>query len=123
MSVTFEKGATSLTLPGPAPGSQPRQVKRQALGRAAGGQVYAYDKGVTTYQLTLRFESLTDQEVSDLVSFFGDTALGVMNTFTYTDSRGTSYTARFLQPEVSLTKVAQNVWDVELLLELNQMAG
>ena len=123
MSVTFQKGAASVTLPGPVPGSSAREAKRQAVGRSAGGSVYVYDKGVAVYEVSLTFESLTDQEKADLVVFFHDEAEGVLNTFTYTDSRGTEFTARFIGPELSLEKVAQNVWDVALVLELSEMAG
>ena len=123
MSVTFAKDATSVELPGPAPGGEIAERKQQAVGRTVDGQAYAYDKGTQIYETTLALESLSDSEKSDLVSFFHDDAEGVLNTFTYTDSRGTSFTARFTRPDLVLKKVAQNVWDVTLTLELTQMAG
>ena len=123
MSVTFQKDSASVVLPGPIPGAEVRETKRQVVGRSAGGTLYAYDKGVVAYEVSLAFESLTDDEKDDLVAFFHDEADGVCNTFTYTDSRGTSFTARFLRPDLSIEKVAQDVWDVALVLELNEMAG
>jgi hypothetical protein len=123
VSVTFQYGQTSVTLPGPVPGSAVRQVKRQVAGRTASGQLYTYDKGVRAFHVTLAFESLSDSEKASLVSFFHDSANGVMNSFTYTDSTGASFTARFASPEIALRKVAQNVWDASIELELNAMAG
>lgn len=123
MSITFQLEENSITLPGPVPGSGVRQVKRQVTGRTASGEVYAYDKGVRTFAVRLGFESLSDSEKDDLVSFFHGAANGVMNTFTYTDSAGNTFTARFAGPEIALRKVAQNVWDASFELELNEMAG
>lgn len=123
MSVTLTKDATSVELPGPVPGGEVAERKHQAAGRTVGGQVYAYDKGTQVYETTLTLESLTDAEKANLASFFHTDADGVRHTFTYTDSRGTSFTARFGRPELALRKVAQNVWDVTFTLELTQMAG
>ena len=123
MSITFQLDETSITLPGPVPGSGVRQIKRQAAGRTASGEVYVYDKGVQTFAVTLGFESLSDSEKDDLVEFFHDAANGMMNPFTYTDSAGNTFTARFASPEIALRKVAQNVWDASFDLELNEMAG
>jgi len=122
MSVSFQRSATILALPGPVPGSIVRQTKRQAVGRTAGGALYTYDKGVSAWGATLTFESLSDEEKSDLVSFFHDVANGVMNSFTYTDSTGHEFTARFASPDITLRKVAQNVWDVTVELELDDVA-
>lgn len=118
MSVTFVLGGTTVTLPDPAPGYPIRSIRRQSLGRTAGGQVYVYDKGIAATEAILPFESLTDTEKGDLVDFFEDTAEGGMNTFTYTDSNGDAHTARFLDPRLDLIKVAANVWDVQVRLEL-----
>jgi len=123
MSVTFEKDAASVTLPGPVPGSLMREVRRQAVGRSAGGMVYVYDKGVVTHEVTLTFESLSDVEKDALVAFFHDAAQGAQHSFTYTDSRGATYTARFVEPRLRLHKVAQNVWDVTTVLELDATGG
>jgi len=123
MSVSFQSGQTTVTLPGPVPGSTVRQVKRQVAGRTASGQLYTYDKGVRTFRVVLAFESLSDAEKDSLITFFHESANGVMNSFAYTDSAGASFTARFASAEIALRKVAQNVWDVSFELELNAMAG
>lgn len=123
MSITLQKGQSSITLPGPAPGSQAAERRSQVTGRAASGQLYCYDKGVRSFTVELAFESLTDQEKASLMSFFDDAANGAMETFTYTDSGGRTFTARFAGAELAWRKVAQNVWDVTFALELDQMAG
>jgi len=123
MSATFQKGETTVTLCNPIPGYASREVKRQLLGRSAGGTVYTYDKGVDTYEVELVFESLTNQEKADLQSFFDVTVDGVCQTFTYTDSAGNDYTARFLSAHLDFVKVANDVWDVALRLELNAMGA
>ena len=120
-TVTFVSGATTVTLPAPSPGASMDAVKHQALGLTAGGTRYAYDKGVDRYEVELVFVSLTDSQKEDLQSFFHTTVDGVTNTWTYTDSAGNSFTARFLNPTLSFTQVARRVWDVTMKLELNAM--
>lgn len=121
MSVSFAKGETTVILPGPNPGYRSSAIKRQVLGRSAGGTLYTYDKGVTTFEVSLSFESLTNAEKEALCSFFHITVGGVTTSFTYTDSNGNSYEARFLEPELAFRKVAENVWDVTVRLELEKM--
>lgn len=118
MSVTLQKDQTSVDLSGPVPGCVSRIRKRQVLGRSAGGTVYAYDKGVDTWEAVLAFESVTDSEKAALVSFFDDTVDGTRETFTFTDETDSEFTARFLEPGLELLKVAHNVWDVRFTLEL-----
>lgn len=123
MSITLALGETTVTLPDPSPGYPVWAVKRQFLGRTAGGAIYAYDKGVQTFEVELPFESLTDTEKTALADFFADTAEGGLRTFTYTDSNATAYTARFLEPSLSFVKVSAKVWDVRLHLELSSMGN
>ena len=123
MSITLQKGATTVALPDPLPGYPVRAIQRQAVGRTAGGTVYVYDKGVETYEVELPFESLSNSEKSDLASFFDNEAQGCLQTFTYTDSNGAERTARFLNPRLAFVKVAANVWDVRLRLELSSIGS
>ena len=121
MSVTFTRGQTTVQLPDPSPGYPVRALKRQVLGRTAGGTVYAYDKGVDTFEAELPFDSLTDAEKAALADFFDSAAEGGLQTFTYADSNGADRTARFLETRLSFIKVSANVWDVHLRLELSSM--
>lgn len=123
MSITFARGSQTATLPDPVPGYPARQVRRQALGRTAGGTIYVYEKGVQSFEAELRFESLTDAEKEALREFFEEAAEGCRNTFTYTDSNGQAREARFLDPTLNLLKVCANVWDARVRLELASMAG
>jgi hypothetical protein len=118
MSVTFELDGTTVTLPDPAPGCPVSRERRQAVGRTAGGTVFAYEKGPPTLRSALKFESLTDAEKEALKSFFDSKACGAMQAFTYTDSAGTAWTARFEEAALRLTKVCGNVWDARVRLEL-----
>ena len=123
MSVSLTKDAATVALPGPNPGYVSLEAKRQALGRSAGGTVYVYDKGVSTFEVELSFESLTNAEKAALQSFFDSTVNGAITTFTYTDSGGNTTTARVLNTELAFRKVADNVWDVSFRLELNSMGA
>ena len=122
MSITFEKESSSVTLPSPVPGTDASRVKHQALGLTAGGVRFAYDKGVTRFEVELALESLSDAEKEDLDAFFDSTAGGVTEEFTYTDSAGNEYTARMLSGTLVFTKRSQGVWDAKLKLELDSMA-
>jgi len=119
MSVTFQRSATAVTLPDPAPGQAVARERRQAVGRTAGGTVFVYEKGPATLRTELRFESLTDAEMESLKDFFDAEACGARNTFTYTDSSGTAWTARSCDAALNLIKVCANVWDARVKLELN----
>ena len=120
---TLVSGAVTVTLPGPQPGAAMREVKHQGIGLTAGGTRYAYDKGVDRYEVDLEFQSLTTAQKSALQSFFHTTVDGVANTWTYTDTAATSFTARFLDPELDFTQVARGVWDVSMRLELSAMGA
>lgn len=121
ITVTLASGATSITLPAPSGTIEAPARKRQAIGRTAGGTVYAYDKGVDTYEVTVNLQSLTNTEKTNLESFFDTTVNGAVNTWTYTDENGNDYTARFLEPQLSFEKIAGGIWDIDLRLEIGGM--
>jgi hypothetical protein len=112
-TVTFTKDATTITLPAPLPGAPTGLVRPQATGRSAAGTLYVYDSGQTRYARVETFESLTAAEKADLASFFA-TVGGQKETFTYTDSGGASYTARFETASLTFTKQSPASWDVEV---------
>ena len=123
-TITFYKSPTTVTLPGPPGGYPIRRIKPQALGLTSGGTRYTQDKGgPDRYQVELLFDDLTDSEKEALDGFYNTTVDGVTNTFTYTDTDGTGYTARFLDTILEFTKTANNQWGVRVLLELTTMAG
>jgi len=117
-TVTFVKDATSAKLMETV-GSAIREVKHQASLITASGQRIAYDKGVVRYEVDLDFESLTITELEELQAFYHTTTDGVVETWTYTDTNGVAHTARFLDPVQEVAKVAYNVYDVHVKLELD----
>ena len=122
MAVTFRKGATEIALPNPSPGSKAAAVKHQALGLTSSGKRLAYDKGIERYEVELRFESLDEDEYRALVSFFEEEVNGVAEEFAYVDASGSEYDARFLSPRLELTRADNGVWDVQVSVELSEMA-
>lgn len=121
MSVTFTKGATAVTLPDPARTPAFTRLKRQHLSRTQGGSIRVHDQGVATCRAEIPFESLVDTEKAELHDFFHTTLNGMMEEFTYTDEGNSEYTARFLEPELEFRKIAHNVHDITLLVELSAM--
>jgi len=121
MSVTLTKDTTTVTLPNPSARCDLAERKRQTLRRTQGGSARVHDQGVTTWEAELLFESLTDSEKSDLRSFFHTAVNGMALTFTYTDEESNQYTARFLEPALEFTKVAYNLHDVTIKIELDSM--
>ncbi len=122
MGVKFRKGVTEVVLPNPAPGAKARLVKHQALGLTSSGKRLAYDKGLERYELHLKLKSLGDDEKDALLGFFHEETDGVAKEFTYVDPSSNEYTARFLAVELELERAANGVWDVEMVLELSEMA-
>lgn len=122
LTVTFVKDTTTLTLPAPAPGADAEAIRLQSEGVAAGGLRYVYDAGVTRFRKVETFENLSTTEKDGLADFFA-VVLGMARTFTYTDSAGTAFTARFAEPKIGFRKVAADVWDTTVPLWLDDMAG
>ena len=120
MPVTFAAQQHSITLPSPVPGAGHSRQKRQAAGRSAGGSLYVYEKGDDRRLVELSFESLDDPSREALEDFFAEHAKGRMHSFTYTDSGGAQFAARFAESDLRFTKVARNVWDVALSLEIEE---
>lgn len=105
MAVRFQKDATSVYLQNPVRGNNYERRKATALGRSAGGELYAYRKGINTKKITIEWEYLRNDERVALENFFFVTVDGPMETFTYTDHRGDSYTAQFLQDSIRFEEI------------------
>lgn len=108
MSVAFQTFAHThkITVQNPEPGNKRRAVMRGASGRTAGGVFFHYDKGVTTTELNLSWKELRDSERDDLEHFFLVHAQGPHVRFIFTDQRGKTWYARFLNQELEFTEVA-----------------
>ena len=123
-TITLQKGAgTPVSLPGPAPDYPGRAEMHQVLGRTMDGTVYVYDHGVSVFPVRVPLTGLSDSEKAALETFFRTEVEGMLYTFTYTDTNGTAFTARFVEDSLEFTKKSKNNWDVSLPLELNSVVG
>lgn len=122
-TITLTKGGTSITLPGPPPGWHAVVARRQVLGRSMDGTVHVYDHGGSSFPARVPVRLLSDAQKAELESFFRETVEGMRESFTYTDAGGADYTARFVEARLAFTKDAEDLWDVELPLELDAIAG
>ncbi len=118
-TVTFTKGATSVTVTAPARHARTAVRRAQGKGRTAGGETFAYDLGSESHEAALEFRSLTSAEKDSLAAFFKDAAGGMLETWTYTDPAGGERTARFAEPALVFVQFARNVWDCSMHLELD----
>lgn len=117
MSVTFESGATQLTLRDPEYLNSEVSERQQSLGRTASGVVYVYDKGVEVRMMRLAFRYFDQSEKDGLEDFYRNTVEGALSSFTYTDHRSRVWTARFMDaPEFS--EALSDKWHCEVLLEV-----
>ncbi len=96
MPVRFVKGGTDFKMQNPDLRNKSPVQKFSGSRRAAGGQLYVYNKGITVYKMVMFWSNLRDSEKEDLQDFFDDDANGMVNTFTFYDWRGRDWTARFL---------------------------
>ena len=71
-TVTFTKGATSVTVTAPARHARTAVRRAQGKGRTAGGETFAYDLGSESHEAALEFRSLTSAEKDSLAAFFKD---------------------------------------------------
>lgn len=67
-----------------------------AVDYSAGGQMYAYDKGIKEQLFNLEYDGLTQTDYNNFDNWLLNVAIGPRNTFTYTDEAGASYTVRAL---------------------------
>ena len=120
MGVSFQLGTgtlVSIESEG-ASGYTKRVEKAQASGRTAGGIFYVYDKGVSVGRHSVDLDGLSLSEKTALQTFFSTTVNGMETDFTFIDEAGTSYTARFLSPELVWTKKGPEIWSTLFDLEV-----
>ena len=110
MSVTFALEAVSVVLQNPDLGDRLDDNLGQVLAPRSDGQFYRY--GLTSAARAEReigWSNLRADELALLKSFFDSTAQGILNTFTFTDERGNSWTAHFLESVLSPVTVADAI--------------
>ena len=106
MSVRFVKGGVTIDIQNPDRTNTIKLEKSQVVNRSAAGDRYRYDRAVDVQYMRLRWSELRESEKTDLETFFDVSADGVMNSFTFTDQRGTAWTAYFVDPELEFTERA-----------------
>lgn len=119
-TVNFNDGATSININGPLPSEV------ELLARTVSEQSANYD--MRTYQLTskklrrwaLTFTDLLIAQKDDLINFFTDSVVGPSNTFTYTHTDGTIYTAvRLVNDSLQLRRTEPGIFTVSMILEFD----
>ncbi|MCE5212100.1 MAG: hypothetical protein LLG40_11145 [Deltaproteobacteria bacterium] len=75
-----------------------------------GGELYAYDKGISEQFFDLVFDRCNATDYSNFDSFFKTTIKGPLNTFTYTDESGTTHTVRCLNTKNPLRETKYGVY-------------
>jgi len=104
MSVTFTSGATVCRIQNPDVQNTVALDKEQVVGRSVAGARYRYDRGVDTITMRLSWSNLRDVEKAALLTFFDSTVDGTITEFTYTDHRGTGWTAQFVEPSLEFAE-------------------
>jgi DNA-binding beta-propeller fold protein YncE len=87
-SFTFSKGRSF-------PISDPVQVN-VLTDTTDGGQMYAYNKGITEKLFNLVYEKLSAIDFTNFENWLSTIAVGPANTFTMTDENGVNHTVRLL---------------------------
>ncbi len=93
--VTFDRGATSITIKAPAYPEQPGETYPMLVGRTMGGGVKTTDMGGGTdwENPVLGFRRLTTSEYENLRDFFQDTTSWTGLACTYTDAHAGVHTS------------------------------
>ena len=117
-TVTFTKGGTVATVPGPTPSDQQiARLPRYVMGYTNNGTVYSYKRSETTrWHWSLSFRDMTAAQRDQLQSVFEATD-GPGEQMTYVHTDGESYTARFLHPELEFFRSGPELIGIDLTLE------
>lgn len=122
--ITFATTTNMLVLPVPEYGNSYEAERRQKIGRSDGGTLYVYDKGAGgLYRQALTFRDLTKFEAADLRLFFDTVSVGAQTTFTFTDHRSRTATARFLNTTLQFENSgADDRYHISILLEVSAIS-
>lgn len=110
-NIIFTKGAITFTFSkGRAyPLDDPAQVN-VPTDMSEGGQMYAYDKGITEQLVNLVFERIPQADFNNFADWLVNHAVGPKNTFTYTDEDGANHTVRLLDTRNPLREVVSDLF-------------
>ena len=110
-NIVFTKGVDTFTFSKGRsyPLDDPVQVN-VVTDMSEGGQMYAYDKGVTERFFNLVFERIPQADYANFADWLENHAVGPLNTFTYTDEDGATHTVRLLDTRNPLREVASGLF-------------
>lgn len=118
-TILFHTETSTISLPAPEPGALTLTSRKQGKAITASGHSIVADSGISIKAISLSFPGLTNEERDALENFFSNSACGMQNSFTYTDSSGVNHTARFSEPSITWQSPASTVHDATLKLEIN----
>lgn len=122
-TVTLSRGAETLVIPAPRPGYSVAVERAQGMGQSAAGNWYVYDKEVVTYTASLQFELSATQKAS-AVTFFNNSVLAALNTFTFVDHHNTTHNnARLQQGSLRFEKSRAQRFVMSLTMILQEAMG
>lgn len=116
-SMVFTKGADTFTFQHGRkhPVADPVKVN-VVTGLSEGGQMYAYNKGITEQFFTLDFKNIGATDYGEIVDWLENIAVGPLNTFTFTDEAAANHTVRLIETEDPFKEVAHNIYTGRLTL-------
>jgi len=96
-NIIFTKGANTFTFSRGRdfPISDPTQVNVPS-DLSEGGQMYAYNKGISEKLFNLSYKKLSAMDYSNFETWLLTTVIGPASTFTMTDENNVSHTVRLL---------------------------
>jgi len=104
---TLTYSGTTIYVQNPVLGDVTEYNVGQVLSKAASGKIYVYNKApAVTRELEAQWNEMRAVEFDDLSAFFYTTVNGMVTTFTLTDHYGNAWTARFLEPTLRASIVA-----------------
>ncbi len=121
-TVKFVKGGTDIDINGPPDPQEVSEFPQFVTAQTINGTRFVYrTHSATVSQWVLRLENLTTAMKTALRDFYITDVVGPTNTFTYTHTDGTAYTARFVDPAVPVfSRNNSNNWNVTIRLELTE---
>lgn len=118
-TVNFTKGASNYDINGPVGNQSISRSSRYSISESHDGTIWSYKRHAGSHRKwRLELTDVTSAQKDNLQSFFDSDAAGPTNTFTYTHTDGTSYTARFVQEELQWQRVGPNQWGVSITLDI-----
>lgn len=108
-NIIFTKGADSFSFSKGReyPLDDPAQVN-VPVDYSAGGQLYAYNKGIQEQFFNLVFSRLPQVDFDNFEDWLKDIVTGPLNTFTYTDEDSTDHTVRLLDIKNPLKQISHD---------------